>query len=240
MKEIKILHLFPQLLSLYGEYGNVKITEKVLKDKGYTVSVSSTDYPCDIPDFSEFDFIYLGSGTEKNIMIALNRLLTVKELIDEFISSGKCMLATGNAMSLFGQNIVFKSEKINALGIFEYECEMLSDRRFIGDTLSSEDNIFGARLIGAVNTASIYTGIKDHLLVNLLGKDLGNDKKSAYDGIISQKFIGVQYIGPFAVKNPPVLENLCKMITDDDISLAENENIVIAYKRALDNLSQRL
>ena len=35
MKEIKLLHLFPKLLSLYGEYGNVKIIEKCLSDKGY-------------------------------------------------------------------------------------------------------------------------------------------------------------------------------------------------------------
>ena len=28
MKEIKILHLFPRLLSLYGEYGNVAVLER--------------------------------------------------------------------------------------------------------------------------------------------------------------------------------------------------------------------
>ena len=32
MKEIRILHLFPKRLSLYGEYGNLSILKKVLTD----------------------------------------------------------------------------------------------------------------------------------------------------------------------------------------------------------------
>ena len=40
MKEIKILHLFPRLLSLYGEYGNVAVLEKFLKEAGHSVTVT--------------------------------------------------------------------------------------------------------------------------------------------------------------------------------------------------------
>ena len=29
MKEIKLLHLFPKLLSLYGEYGNINTIENI-------------------------------------------------------------------------------------------------------------------------------------------------------------------------------------------------------------------
>ena len=39
MSEIKILHLFSRLLSLYGEYGNIAILEKTLTDKGHSVTV---------------------------------------------------------------------------------------------------------------------------------------------------------------------------------------------------------
>ena len=65
MNNIRILHLFPKLLSLYGEYGNVVILKKALSDAGY--SIDMTEYENEFPEtFSEFDFIYVGSGTEDN------------------------------------------------------------------------------------------------------------------------------------------------------------------------------
>ena len=41
MKEIKILHLFPRLLSLYGEYGNVSVLRRTLEDHGFAVTVET-------------------------------------------------------------------------------------------------------------------------------------------------------------------------------------------------------
>ncbi len=39
MKEIKILHLFPKLLSLYGEYGNMAVLRSTLASNGYGVQI---------------------------------------------------------------------------------------------------------------------------------------------------------------------------------------------------------
>ena len=41
METIRIVHLFPKLLSLYGEYGNVAILEKSLRESGYAVEILS-------------------------------------------------------------------------------------------------------------------------------------------------------------------------------------------------------
>ena len=40
--EVKILHLYYDIMNLYGEYGNVKILEKHLKDQGLDVIVDSS------------------------------------------------------------------------------------------------------------------------------------------------------------------------------------------------------
>ena len=44
MKEIKILHLFPRLLSLYGEYGNIAVLRRTLEENGYTVDVDGYEF----------------------------------------------------------------------------------------------------------------------------------------------------------------------------------------------------
>ena len=241
MKEIKLLHLFPKLLSLYGEYGNVKIIEKHLKDKGYDANI--TEYEGlgnENIDFSEFDFIYVGSGTEKNLIEASKRLLSHKDALCELISSGKCVLATGNAMALFGKTLKLKENTCEALAAFPYTSEIFTDKRFAGDVLTDDSNIFGEKLIGFINTSAVYSGIETPLTNNLLGAKLGNDKVSASDGIISGNFIGTQLIGPFAVKNPSVLAKICEMITGDPFEIDQSSSLFLAYERGLSALEERL
>ena len=66
MKEIKILHLFPKLLSLYGEYGNVAVLRRALADAGWTVTVDR--YETGALDLDGYAFIYIGAGTEDNLL----------------------------------------------------------------------------------------------------------------------------------------------------------------------------
>ena len=118
MKEVKILHMLPDLLSLYGEYGNVAILEKVLKDNGYSVTVQQWNNG--ELNISDADFIYIGSGTEENLMEAASRLLPNQEAIKQSIESGKLWLATGNAPALFGNSITWKETTQEALAIVNF------------------------------------------------------------------------------------------------------------------------
>lgn len=228
-------------MSLYGEYGNIKTVKKHLEELSYEVKLCEYEgiYGEDT-DLSEFDFIYVGSGVEKNIFEAVKRLSPLKDQLCEYISSGKCMLATGNAMSLFGEKIKIAESESNGLGIFTYSCEMYTDKRFFGDTLSSENNPFGANLIGVVNTSAVYSGIDTPLLENIYGAALGNNKKTASEGFVSNNFFATQYIGPFAVKNPHVLSKICSLATGDAIAVEESSNRALAYKRIVRALEERL
>ena len=61
MKKIRILHLFPKRLSLYGEYGNVAVLAKTLCDLGNQVEVLSHEEGelC----FDDIAMVYVGAGT---------------------------------------------------------------------------------------------------------------------------------------------------------------------------------
>ena len=241
MKEIKLLHLFPKLLSLYGEYGNVRIIEKQLKDNGYDVSVGEYEgLGEENIDFSEFDFIYVGSGTEKNLIEASKRLLPCKDAFGRLISQGKCVLASGNAMSLFGKTLKLGANEYETLGAFSYKSEIFTDKRFQGDVLTDDNNIFSSRLIGFINTSAIYKGIETPLTNNLLGAKLGNDKTSGEDGFVSGGFIGTQLIGPIAVKNPNVPAKICEMITGESFDIDLNSSRFLAYSSGLRALEERL
>ena len=240
-KKIKLLHLFPKLFSLYGEYGNIRIIEKELISHGYEVEVSYFEgYKDSVPDLSDIDFIYVGSGCEKDIATAVSRLFVIKESLLEYITSGRVMLSSGNSMSLFGKSVtVGKGDPIDALGIFDYSSTLFTNKRFLGDVLTDENNIFGAPLIGFINNSVTITEAPDPLLRLRLGDTLGNDKQSSGDGFMINSFIASQLIGPICVKNPHVLAKICSMITKEPFETDPASNAFLAYERGLKALLER-
>ena len=59
---MKILHFFPDLMNLYGDYGNLVVLRKHLEDQGFEVSVEAKEVGDDIR-IADYDMLYMGSGT---------------------------------------------------------------------------------------------------------------------------------------------------------------------------------
>ncbi len=231
MKEIRILHLFPQLLSLYGEYGNVAILAKTLRDQGYALRVDT--YEEGTPDLNA-DFLFIGSGTEGNLLEAAKRLLPHRQAIQASVESGACWLATGNAMTLFGREITYNGQCQEGLGVFPYTTEMLRDRRFLGDAMTADG------YVGFVNTSGIYRGITDPFLTLVLGEKLGNTKEDGLDGIHQKNFYATQLIGPFLVKNPQFLAQIFTLLTGSPLDIPADAPIRLAHGVAVTELTKRL
>ena len=236
MKEIKILHLFPRLLSLYGEYGNVAVLEKVLKEEGHSVTV--TGWENGDLDLNGYDFTYVGSGTEDNLLEAVKRLDPHAEKITASIEGGQQWLATGNAMTLFGKTITRKGAESQGLGCFGYTTELNEQKRFLGDVVTQP--AFGDTCIGFINNSCIFRGVENTLLELILNPQLGNDKASAADGMTVNNFRGTQLIGPVLVKNPHFLSRVVEEITGAAPALGEDSNIVKAYKISVNELKARI
>lgn len=221
MKEIKILHLFPKLLSLYGEYGNIAVLKAALAECTVTECEDGN------ADFENYDFIYIGSGTEDNLLVALERLLPHAEKIAESVRS-KIWLATGNAMALFGKTLAGKA----ALGVFDYETA-IDDKRYLGDVLAQDQTL------GFINTSCRYEGIENPLLQLVLNKNLGNDKTSAAEGIQEGNFYGTQLIGPFLAKNPHYLARIVTLLTGESYTPNPEGYGCKAYAVAVSQLRKR-
>ena len=234
MKEIKILHLFPKLLSLYGEYGNVAILKSTLP--GSTV----TECEDGNAQFENYDFIYIGSGTEDNLREAAGRLTDAGAEVAAAMEKGTLFLATGNAMALFGKSIARLDRQVAGVEAFSYTTHIREDKRYLGDVLTTDSNVCAARTLGFINTSCVYAGVKKPLLVLELGSKLGNDKQSAADGILEEHFIGTQLIGPFLVKNPHFLRFVCEKLTGEKLTIDPQSNQVKAYEVAVSQLLARL
>ena len=113
---MKIAYLYYDFLNLYGESGNIKIISNILKYNKikHDILYLSLD---DNLEFDKYDLVYIGSGTEDNLLIALKHLSKYKNDIKKYIEDNKFMLVTGNSVDMFGKKI----EDNKALNIFDYE-----------------------------------------------------------------------------------------------------------------------
>ena len=235
MKEIKILHLLPDLLSLYGEYGNVAIFKKVLEDHGHPVTVQKWNGgPLTL---SDADFIYIGSGTEDNLTEAAKRLLPHREEIAASIQSGKLWLATGNAPALFGNAIEWRDCSQQALGISGFVTKVDTTRRYLGDILTSD--YLGAPMLGFINT-SCAMDISEPIMTIRLNPKLGNNKQSDGEGFRLRNLYATQLIGPVLTKNPHFLAHIYRELTGESLKLDPNPNLSKAYAVSLQELTKRL
>ena len=230
--EIKILHLYYDIMNLYGEYGNVRILEKHLKDQGFDVVLDKKTMG-EEKHFSDYDFIYMGCGTEKNQKAILADLLNEKEEFQNAVDNEKQILLTGNSFELLGQ--VIDEEK--ALGFLNFKTEHL-DKRITTDAICTS-KMFKEKVVGFINTSSI---IKD--IDNPLFKYEYNTENLENDGVLYKNVIGTHLIGPLLIRNPEILKYLViKLCTEKDNNFKYKEINYIdeeeGYKLVLDELEKR-
>ena len=196
---MKILHLYYDLMNLYGEYGNVVVLKKHLIDQGFDVLVDKKTINEDI-NFEDYDFVYCGSGTEKNELFVLDDLIKRKESFLKGLDKGMICLFTGNSMELLGKSIGDKK----ALDIVPLKVT-LTKNRYTGDVIV--ENKECGEIVGFINKCSIIDENEDIKLFDYLFKDL-NLKDGNYEGYKVNNLYGTHIIGPILVKNPNFMKHI--------------------------------
>lgn len=204
---MKILHLFPDLMNLYGEYANTLALQRAVSEKGRAAEIEKLSVGDEL-DFSEYDFIYIGSGTEKNQKIALEYLRPYIEQLKTALESGKIILATGNSFEIFGDSITDRDgERFEGLKLFGFTVTEGTER-IVEDIVA---NLEGERIIGFINKASQIDGVKNPLFV--IKQGVGNSESSPNaEGIQAGSFYGTHIIGPLLIRNKNIAEYFAEML----------------------------
>ena len=88
---IKVLHLYYDLLNLYGEQGNILALKRAFKNQNVEIEVDYLSVQDKI-DFKKYDLVYLGSGSTENLLIALEDIKKYKKELSGFIKKNKYIL----------------------------------------------------------------------------------------------------------------------------------------------------
>lgn len=224
---IKVLHLYYDLLNLYGEQGNILALKRAFKNQNVEIEVDYLSVQDKI-DFKKYDLVYLGSGSTENLLISLEDIKRHKKELKKYIESKKVLLATGNSYLLFGQKI----NNLDALGIFDYyaaSSEKMAQESLM--ELYQEKDI-----IGFQNREFIVNNKRNHLFK--VKEGLCDNLKSEYEGYHEYNFYGTFVIGPLLIRNPHFTNILVKEIMEKNNLIYheyEDKILVDAYNQYIKN-----
>ena len=215
---INILHLYYDLLNLYGENGNTRCLVYNLERNKIKVKVDLKSLGDKI-DFTKYDLIYISSGDEEAIELALIDILKYKKELTKYIEDNKYLILTGNAITLFGSHIKTNKQDLDALNIFDYYTEYIENSKFknastdriVGEVIA-ETTLIPEKIIGFQNRCDLVFNVKTPLLKTKT--KYSNDCESDGEGFTYKNVYATHTIGPLFIRNPYltdyILEKLCK------------------------------
>ena len=131
MKELKLLYLYPDMLELYGDYGNIQVIKYRMEARGINLIVDKYSIGCSMPNLKEYDIIFAGGGADIEQSILAKDLIKYRENIKEALDEGVFFLLICGAYQLFGKHYKDACGNIiPGLEIFNYYTEAFqADRK---------------------------------------------------------------------------------------------------------------
>ncbi len=237
---MKILHLYYDIMNLYGEYGNISALERVLQKSNVEITTDRLTLG-DSADLESYDFIYVGSGTESNQKLVLEDFKKYRDSLASCIENGIPILMTGNSFEMLGKTITDCNGKAyDGLGIFDFTSVEQNKKRLTGDVICTAD--FSTKpFVGFINKCSEISGITSPLFTVKHG--MGNNSESKSEGLHCKNLFGTHVTGPIMIKNPHFLLHIADIISKRNQGFEVCANHLDyerkGYKITLNELSKR-
>ena len=212
MYEIKICHLYPDLLNLYGDRGNIIALTKRCEWRGIraeTVSVS-LGQPFVQQDY---DIIFIGGGQDYEQSIIQDDLMQGKQdAVREAVETGKVFLAICGGLQLLGRYYrTHEGNDIECIGALDLWTHGSHDRLignliFECDFLKNEE--FNGLVVGFENhSGKTYFGPAVKPLGKVI-KGFGNNGEDGFEGARYNNVFCSYSHGSLLPKNPALSDYL--------------------------------
>ena len=217
--KLTIGHLYPDLLNLYGDRGNIQCFRKRLEWRGIEAEVIPFLSGDEI-DFSRLDIVLLGGGSDREQELVCGYLKNIRDDFKKYVEEGGVVLAVCGGYQLLGKYYKTRTETIEGLAILDITTEWEPERLVKNIILNSP--LFDMPVVGFENHGG-RTYIGDHTPLGKVFFGYGNTGKSGYEGVVYKNVIATYLHGPLLPKNPQVcdylLERALKRKYGEDVRL---------------------
>ena len=212
-KQLTIAWLYPDLMSTYGDRGNIIVLKKRCQWRGIDVTINEVTLETQNSKLYNSNLIFMGGAQDRQQKLAGEDFLkrkgpAVKELIEKNIPALFVCAAYQFAGHYYRP---YQGEDIPGAGIFDLVTHHPGDqaKRLIGNVvaeiISNNKTIVGFENHGG----RTYLGSKIKPFARVI-HGFGNNGQDGYEGAVYKNAIGSYFHGPILPKNPYVSDWLIK------------------------------
>lgn len=230
---IRLEVMYPEYMNLYGDRGNVRYLQECIPDLE-VIYTGLNDKPSFIK--KKIDILYLGPSTENNQEEIAELLLPYKDKIKELIEKGTIIIATGNALELFGRYIEkLDGKRIKCLGLYNVYTNRIENLRHNENCLGHMGDI---TVVGFKNQMSHLYGKDRHKFLDMeIG--FGRNKDVMVEGLMDNNFIGTYLLGPILPLNPPLTLYLLDKLKVKVKELPFYDDNMKAYEKRIEEFTKK-
>lgn len=206
MSKFIIVHMYPDLLNLYGDRGNLLCLQKRIQWYGHDCEIKNVNLNDNI-DYQKIDMLFMGGGSDREQNLVYNDLLTKADKLMAEIENGLPVLCICGAYQLLGKYYrSFDGTQMQGLGFFNLYTVGKKDR-LIGNVLIESEAGGHGTVVGFENHGG-RTYLEDTSLqaFGTVVKGYGNNGEDQKEGMRYKNLIGTYLHGPLLPKNPRIAD----------------------------------
>jgi CobQ-like glutamine amidotransferase family enzyme len=207
--KIRLVHLYPDLMSVYGDRGNVLTLVRRAEWRGIAVDVHERSLG-DTLDPDDVDLVFFGGGQDREqAVVSPDFLLQKGEAVRQAVEDGAALLSVCGGYQLLGRSYTtVDGQALPGAGLFDIR-SVPGPRRHIGNVLVETHLDDEPRtLVGFENHSGrtfLGRGVKP------LGRALvgaGNNGEDGTEGAVYKNAVGCYLHGSLLPKNPWLADRL--------------------------------
>ncbi len=210
MDSLKICYLYPDVLNLYGDGGNITCMKKRLEWRNIGVEVEGVSIGEEL-DANKYDLFFIGGGQDFEQEVLLKDLAGGKgNQIKSAVEDEKTFLAICGGYQLLGNYYkTWDGKQCDFIGAIDFYT-VGEKERMIGNYCYCFDELNGLEIVGFENhSGKTYLGDGVKPMGKVL-KGYGNNGKDGTEGARYKNVFATYSHGPLLPKNPLLADYILK------------------------------
>lgn len=215
MAKFIIAHMYPKLMNLYGDRGNLICLQKRLEWQGQECEIKHLELEGKL-DLAGIDMLFMGGGSDREQGLVYCDLIQKAQALRAEIEKGLPMLCICGAYQLLGG--YYKSldgQVMEGLGFFDFHTESQKGRLIGNIVIDSEIGGRKCPVVGFENHGGrTYLDDKKLQPLGTVIKGYGNNGEDKTEGLRFKNLVGTYLHGPLLPKNPALADFFIQAMAD--------------------------
>jgi lipid II isoglutaminyl synthase (glutamine-hydrolysing) len=199
---LRVCALYPDLMNIYADRGNLIVLERRCAWRGIDFQLSASGLGAQL-DADAHDLFYIGGGQDRDQRLCAEDLIeTKRQGLLAAAARGAVVLGVCGGYQLLGHSYTLGQEEIPGVGLLDARTVREDGPRLIGNVAIEVSLDTDAQVLAGFENhgGRTYLGAGQQPLGRVL-KGRGNDGRSGLEGARSANTIGTYLHGPLLPKN---------------------------------------